>query len=67
MKRNAGILSAILAAAGINLITSHYEDTLIPVGSGFNSPPPFPTPGSNRKAAARRSGKQYRHGKAARK
>lgn len=33
----------------------------------FNTPPAFPTPGSNRKAAKRRSGIQYRHGKAGRK
>ena len=31
-----------------------------------NVPPPFPTPGVNRKAAKRRAGVQYRHGKAAR-
>lgn len=70
MKNDRNILSMVAAMCGFNnvhVIRLHNYTMEQPlVIDQFNAPPRYPTPGSNRKAAKRRSGIQYRHGKAAR-
>ena len=61
LQRNVSLASVMWHA-----LTSYASEQ--PTAPSINNcPPAFPTPGSNRKAAKRRSGTQYRHGKAARK
>jgi len=71
MKNDRNLLAMVAGMCGfnnVNVIKLHnYTMSQPTLVDTFNAPPPYPTPGSNRKAAKRRAGIQYRHGKAARK